>query len=123
VQTQKPDVGDDLYECAIVVPVGNLMPSPRIQVTEDSNELGVGNVAQTAMAVVTVALHSGLPVSAREIACEGTEHEIVGAWADPTIVKPAPSRIPTAGVDKSSLIPGNDTVLVTGLLVGAGPRS
>ncbi len=28
IRTQKPDVADDLYECGVVVPVGNLVPAP-----------------------------------------------------------------------------------------------
>jgi transglutaminase-like putative cysteine protease len=60
-------------------------------------------------------------VYAVEIACEGTGNEIRGPQSDfakpPPLAAPAPPPAPV--VDKASLIPGNDTVTLTGLLVGA----
>lgn len=122
VKTQKPDVGDDLSECGIVVPVGTLVPSTTLHVTEDGSEVGVAPVAETWKPVVTSPLHAGAQVSAREVACEGTSHEVVDPWADPVPVKPAPVPVPAPGVDAPSLVVGNDTVTLTGLLVGAEMR-
>lgn len=119
IKNKKPDVGDDLYECGIVVPVGNLVPSTTLHVTEDGTEVGVAAVAETSKPVITSPLHAGAQVSAQAIACEGSGHEIASPWADPVPVKPAPVPTPAPGVHGPSLIVGNDTVTLTGLLVGA----
>jgi transglutaminase-like putative cysteine protease len=79
-------------------------------------------VAQTFHAVLTQPLKAGSQVSAVQVACEGTDHEIKGPQSDfaspPPLTAPLPPPAPT--VDKASLIPGNDVVTLTGLLVGAG---
>lgn len=122
VKTKKPDVGDDLYECGIVVPVGNLVPSVRVHVTEDGNLVGNMPVAKEWHPVITSPLHAGGSVEAQQFACEGTDHEIQGMMSDPVAAKAAPVPTPPPGVDAASLIVGNDTVTLTKLLVGAGAR-
>lgn len=120
VRTRKPDVGDDLYECGIVVPVGNLVPSVRVHVAEDGTEIGSAPVAQTWVPVGTAALHAAHAVTAQQIACEGSDHQVEGVWSDAVTVKAAPVPTPAPAVDAASLIVGNDAVTLTGLLVGAG---
>ena len=120
VKTTKPDVGKQLFECGIVVPVGNLVPSVRVHVREDGQEIANVPVAQTWHAVLTPPLNAGGKVSAQQFACEGTTHEIQGVISDSVVVQPAPSPIPPPQPDGNSMIPGNDTVTLTGLLVGAG---
>lgn len=120
IKFTKPDVGKQLFECGIVVPVGNLVPSVRVHVTENAHEIGNEPTAQTWHPVLTGRLHANGQVSARQVACEGTSHEIMGPPADDVTVQAAPAPIPTPHPDVNSLIPGNDTVTLTSLLVGAG---
>ncbi|MEO8603295.1 MAG: hypothetical protein ABI629_12030, partial [bacterium] len=120
VRNTKPDVGDDLYQCGIVVPVGNLVPGVRVHVSENSGEIGNEPTAKTWHPVVTQPLHAAGKVTAQQFACEGTAHEVRGVVSDPVTVKAAPNPPPAPLVEPSSLIKGNDVVTVTGLLVGAG---
>jgi hypothetical protein len=120
VRNTKPDVGDDLYECGIIVPVGNLVPGVRVHVSENGGEIGNEPVAQAWHPVFTQPLHAAGKVTAQQFACEGTDHEVSGVVSDPVTVKAAPNPVPAPQVDAASLIPGNDTVTLTGLLVGAG---
>ncbi len=121
IRNTKPDIIEPLYECGQVVPVANLVPSTRLHIIENGVEIGQASVAQTYHAVVTQPLKAGSQVNAVEIACEGTDHEIRGPQSDfanpPPLAAPVPMPAPT--VDKASLIPGNDAVALTGLLVGA----
>ena len=120
VASKKPDVGDDLYECGIVVPVGNLVPGVRVKAREDGTEVGSGAVATEHHNVITQPLHVAGRVTAQAVACEGESHEVIGPESDPVEVKPAPVPPPAPGVDPASVIVGNTTVTLTGLLVGAG---
>lgn len=121
IRNTKPDIVEPLYECGRVVPVNNLVPSTRLHIIESGAEIGQEPVAQTYHAVLTQPLKAGSQVYAFEIACEGTDHEIRGPQSDfanpPPLAAPVPPPAPI--VDKASLIPGNDTVTLTGLLVGA----
>ena len=122
IRNTKPDIVEPLYECGRVVPVANLVPSTRLHVLENGAEIGQAAVAQTFHAVLTPPLKVGSQISAVQVACEGTNHEIKGPQSDfaspPPL--PAPSPPPAPTVDAASLIPGNDVVTLTGLLVGAG---
>jgi hypothetical protein len=70
--------------------------------------------------VVTSPLHANGQVVAQQIGCEGTDHEIPGPLSDPPVpVHPAPSPVPQPAFHEPSLIPGNDVVTLTALLVGA----
>lgn len=120
VKNTKPIVGKDLYQCGIVVPVDKLVPGVRVHVTENAVEIANTPVAATWHPVITNPLNAGGKVSAMQVACEGTGHEIKGPMADIVIVKPAPVPTPTPQPIADSMIPGNDTVTLTGLLVGAG---
>jgi hypothetical protein len=121
IRNTKPDVVEPLYECGRVVPVANLVPITRLHVLENGAEIGQAAVAQNYHAVVTSPLKAGSQVSAVQIACEGTDHEIKGPQSDFAFPPPltAPSPPPAPIVDAASLIPGNDVVTLTGLLVGA----
>jgi hypothetical protein len=121
IRNTKPDVVEPLYECGRVVPVANLVQSTRLHVLENGVEIGQAAVAETYHAVVTQPLKAGSQVIAFQVACEGTPHEIKGPQSDaaapPPLAAPVPPPAPV--VDSASLIPGNDTVTLTGLLVGA----
>src|SRR5215218_2057963 len=109
VQNTKPDVGDDLYECGIVVPVSNLVPGVRVQVTENNVRIGKAPAAQSWHPVRTRALHATRHVSARQIACEGTDHEVGSPPADSVDVKAAPNPVPSPiPPDKEAVIRGDD---------------
>lgn len=120
VESTKPEVGKQLFECGVVVPVGNLIPGLRVHVTENGQEIGNEPVAQPWHPTFTKPLHANGKVSAIQLACEGTSHEIKSLPADDVIVQPAPVPVPVPHPDPNSMIPGNDTVTLTGLLVGAG---
>lgn len=121
VRNTKPDIVEPLYECGRVVPVANLVLSTRLHIMENGVEIGQAAVAQTYHAVPTQPLKAGSQVSAVQVACEGTNHEIKGPQSDFASPPPltAPSPPPAPKVDAASLIPGNDVVTLTGLLVGA----
>ncbi|MEV6339768.1 transglutaminase-like domain-containing protein [Nocardia vinacea] len=120
IRATKPLVVAPLYECGVVVPVGNLVPSTRVHVTENDAEVGATAVAQNYHPVVTIPLHANSTVKAAAVACGGTDHEVRGPESDGVSPLPAPSPIPAPTVDAASLIPGSDVVTLTGLLVGAG---
>jgi hypothetical protein len=120
VRTNRPDVGDRLFECGRVVPVGNLVPGCRVHVYEDAGEIASTPTASDYVSVVTPPLHAGSDVTARQVACEGSAQEIVGPDSDPVQVLAAPVPTPPPSVDAASLIPGNDAVTLRSLLVGAG---
>jgi hypothetical protein len=122
IRNTKPDVVEPLYQCGRVVPVANLVQSTRLHILEDGVEIGQAAVAETYHAVLTQPLKAGSKVIAFQVACEGTNHAITGPQSDPATPPPltAPIPPPAPVVDKASLIPGNDTVTLTGLLVGAG---
>jgi len=119
VRTTKPRVGRQLYQCGIVVPVGNLVPRVRVHVTENGTEIGSRPTACSWHGVFTAPLHAGGAVSAYQVACEGTPHEVHGPAASTVTVRPAPSPVPSPRVDAEKLIAGNDKVTLHGLLVGA----
>jgi hypothetical protein len=118
---KRPVVAPDIYECGVVVPVDQLVPSVRVHVQESGVEIGSAPVAQSWTPVVTTKLNAGKPVIAEQIACEKEPaHAIKSPPSDPpTIVKPAPNPVPTPVVDKKSFIVGNDTATLGNLYVGA----
>ena len=100
----------------------------RVHVTERDptpgglmNEVGNEPAAQAWHPVVTFArLHADRFVSARQAACEGTDHEVAGPPADEVKVKPAPVPTPSPIPPKpEEMVPGDTTVPFYGLLVGA----
>lgn len=129
VRTQQPDVGKVLFECGRIVPVGNLVPGGvRVHVSERdpapagaTAEVGNEPAAQAWYPVVTFSgLHAGFFVSARQVACEGTDHEVSGPSAAEVQVQAAPSPPPAPiPPDPNSIIPGDTAVTFSGLLVGA----
>jgi len=120
IQTTRPMVGTALYECGRVVPVSGLVPSTRVHVYENAGEVGVAPAATSSVPVVTAPLHKDGLVTARQFGCEGTEHQVDGLPSDPPVrVQPVPTPVPAPGIDEPTLIPGNDAVLATHLLVGA----
>lgn len=120
IRTIKPVVGTTLYECGQVVPVSNLAPGCRVHVVENGAEVGAESCATDYLPVHTAPLHRDGLVTAQQIGCEGSEHEVKGLLSDPAVkVLAAPAPVPAPQVDKASLIVGNDAVTLTGLLVGA----
>ena len=116
----KPVVHKDLYECGVLVPVSELVPSVRVRVYEDGADVGSGPAAGNWLAVWTSPLHAGRKVTAKQIACPdepGSSRE--SPLSDPVTVKGAPTPTPPPQVDPNSLYAGNDAVVLTNLLVGA----
>ncbi|WP_067820853.1 transglutaminase domain-containing protein [Nocardia inohanensis] len=119
IRTTQPVIAAPVYECGIVVPVGNLVPSTQVHVTENGGQIGAMAAAQPYHPVVTAPLHAGSSVRAAAIACEGTDHEVRGPESGAVTPLAAPVPPPAPRVDAATLIPGNDAVTLTGLLVGA----
>lgn len=116
----KPDVGDDLYECGVIVPVGNLVPSVKVHILEDNIDIGKADAPEEWKAVWTQPLHANRKVTAYQVACEGDpQTEMRSPEADPVTVKPAPNPMPMPNISSASLIVGNDAVTLSGLKVGA----
>ncbi|TWF80030.1 transglutaminase superfamily protein [Pseudonocardia hierapolitana] len=120
IRDRAPRVADGLVECGRVVPVSDLVPGCRVHVEENGIEVGTAVAASDRVPVVTAALHAGGVVTARQVACEGTGHEIAGSSSAPVTVTAAPVPAPSPVVDTASLVVGNDAVTLRGLLIGAG---
>jgi len=116
-----PVVGKDVWACGIVVPVGGLTPSTTVKVFEDGQPIGQGNTTGNWLPVQTQPLTGGRGVTAQQVACEADPaRRIVGPMSTPPVpVGTAPNPPPAPGVDKPSVIPGKDTVVLTGLFTGA----
>lgn len=116
----KPVVGNDIYECGVIVPVDKLSPSVTVKAFEDVTEVGSAVTPDPWVPVWTQPLHVAKHVTAQQFACEGiSTKEIKGPVSEPVSVKPASHPMPKPGVDPQSLVVGNDTVTLTGLYVGA----
>lgn len=117
----KPDVDDELYECGRVVPVGNLLESCRVKVTEAGTLRGQAEAPGTWKPVVTNAgLTKGQPVSAQAFACEGDPaREIKSTPADDVAVQPAPDPMQAPKLEPGTVVVGNDAVVLDNLYIGA----
>lgn len=114
----KPEVGKDLYDCGVIVPVGNLVESVRVNVLADQHRIGSAEAAGTWKAVWTQPLVEDQRVTAIQVACEDDpQKEIKSPESNPVMVKPAPRPIQAPEV--GDVIIGNDTVDLYGLYVGA----
>jgi hypothetical protein len=117
----KPEVGTDIWSCGIVVPVGKLTPSARVQVSENGQLIGTGNATGDWLPVVTQALVAGRTVRAQQVMCaDDPARRIEGPLSDPPApVKTSPNPPPPPAVIPGSVVPGKDTVDVMGLFTGA----
>lgn len=116
----KPVVGVNLYECGVIVPVGQLVPSVKVHVFQEGIEVGSGPVATDWLPVWTTPLSAGKQVTAVQTACEKISGKTIASpVSDPVTVKPMPDPIPTPICDPNSIYIGNDAVTLGGLLVGA----
>lgn len=116
----RPEVGKDLYECGVIVPVGQLVPSAHVSVFADGALVGSRQPAGTWAAVWTQPLQTFQKVTAQQVVCECDPQTAVRSEeSDGVEVKPAPNPVPSPVVDTSNLIIGNNTVALHNLLVGA----
>lgn len=118
-----PKVHPFLYECGIIVPVGDMTESVRVKIFDGgSTVIGNAAVAGKWQPIFTSPLLAGHDITAQLFACEhmGPSATLIGPMSSPTVkVQPAPSPIPAPIVPKEQQIPGNDVANVYGLLVGA----
>ncbi|MED4225627.1 hypothetical protein [Neobacillus cucumis] len=83
-QFSKPELGKTLYDCGVVVPVGNLFPGVKIYIAEDGTEIASKQASTTWDNVVTPALHKDKLVTAQQIACgDDLAKQIKSDWSDP----------------------------------------
>jgi hypothetical protein len=114
----KPEVGKDIYDCGVIVPVGDLVESVRVHVMADQQKIGQAEAPGTWKAVWTRPLKEGEKVTAIQIACEeDPQRTIKSPESNPVQVKPAPRPVPAPSV--GNVVIGNDKVDLYGLLVGA----
>ena len=117
---QKPDVGDNLYDCGRIVPVGHLVESLRVHVMSDGHEVGQSETMGTWKPVCVQPLQEGAKITAVQVACEDDpDDKLASPESDPVTVKAAPDPVPAPVVSTSGLVAGNDKVTVGNLLVGA----
>jgi hypothetical protein len=124
VKQTKPVVTPVPYECGQVVRAEKLLPGLRLSVLEDATEIADEPGAETWHAVFTSPLHAGKLITARQVACKHTDDRIPlqESWtltSDPVAVQPAPSPVPPPIPRADSMIPGNNMVVLDGLLIGA----
>ena len=102
----KLDVGDELYACGRVVPVGNLLESSRVKVTEDGTLRGQAESPGTWHPVFTNAgLTEGRTVSAQAFACEGDPaRELRSDPAEGVRVLPVPDPMEGPQIDPNTAI-------------------
>jgi outer membrane protein assembly factor BamB len=115
-----PVVGPDLYDCGQVVPVGNLIASTHVEVTdvETSKVIGTGEATGDWEPIITSKLIAGHHVQAVQIACPNMPNRRVSSASSQRVkVKPEPLLLPKVTYDAP--IPGNDVLSMHNLLVGA----
>lgn len=125
----KPRVGIDIanpsapravWGCGQVVPVDELVESVHVLAFQDGGQIGEADAAGKWQPVGTSKLTAGHQVAARQIACPDLPTKTIKSpLSDPLTVSSAPSPLPTPSVQKSSLVVGNDAVVVEKLFVGA----
>jgi len=124
VKQSKPVVTPVPYECGQVVRAEKLLPGLRLSVSEDATEIADEPGAETWNAVFTPPLHAGKLITARQVACRHKDDPIPlqESWtltSDPVAVQSAPSPVPPPMPRADSMIPGNNMVVLDGLLIGA----
>jgi hypothetical protein len=114
----KPEVGKDLYECGVIVPVDKLVESVRVHVNENQGEVGRRDAPSCWVPVWTDPLHKGGKVTAIQKACEDVPDKLIKSLeSDAVEVKPAPIPPPKPVMEPPII--GNNAVTLSGLLVGA----
>lgn len=123
----RPEIDPRLYACGRIVNVTNLSPSTHVEVytsqtlpvpIDAAHLIGTAECTGTAVAVATQPLQQGWHVTARQMSCPGTAHEIHSpeSHSKPVGADPSPMKPPV--LEKP--IVGNDVVTLHGLYVGAG---
>lgn len=117
----RPEVAKEIWGCGIVVPVSKLTPSTTVKVFQDGQLVGQGSATGDWLPVVTQALTAGKGVTAQQVACEGDPARRIESpiSTPPVVVGTAPNPPPAPIVDANSVIPGKDTVVLSGLFTGA----
>jgi hypothetical protein len=130
IELTKPVVGEELYECGEVVPVGSLVPGMRVHVYQQDPgagsepvEIGAKPTDETREDVHTQPLQANQQVTAQQVSCEHDPARVAKSpWSEPVPVMPVPDPMPPPIVDEEALIVGNDAVVLSNLLVGATVR-
>lgn len=122
----RPVVGKDIYDCGRVVPVDGLTPSTHVSVYEATVNpppltaaalVGEADTAGTWDPVVTSPLTAGHWVTARQVSCPKSSHQIVSPAAIAVRVKNEPSPMLAPQLDPP--VVGNDVATMRKLYVGA----
>lgn len=114
LQSDPPNVSENIYECGRVVPVSELTPSVKVEVADNNSVIGSDSTGNGGWESVTTSpLHANQPVRAREIAChDDPERRVEGPWPNPERVQQAPDPMPKLAISDESLVEGNDTVVL-----------
>jgi hypothetical protein len=116
-----PVAGPDVYACGQIVPVGNLVTSTHVEVSDldipPPRVIGTGEAAQDWEPIVTSQLVVDHHVQAVQIACPAMAGKTVTSPPSAHIkVKPDPHPLPPPTVDEP--VQGTDVVTMHNLLVG-----
>jgi hypothetical protein len=116
----RPVVGPDLYDCGRIVPVGNLVASTHVEVSDQTAHSSLGGAEATGdwEPVVTSKLVHDHLTQAVQIACPHVSGKTTSSPpSQPVKVLPEPARLSRVVVDKP--VVGTDVVTLHNLLVGA----
>lgn len=117
----KPAITSTIYACGQVVPVGNLVPSSEVTVTDTSvpppGTIGHSFNDAEWWPAVTSPLVAGHAITATQSGCTTPP---TSEAADPATVRPEPSPIPMPTLDPP--VVGNDAVTMRHLFTGAVVR-
>jgi outer membrane protein assembly factor BamB len=116
-----PTVVPEIYECGQVVPIGNLVASTHVEVSDSPSVrlIGTGESTGDWEPIGTTKLVSGHGVGAQQIACPNISAKTIkSAISTPRLhVKPAPNPPPQLTMDAPII--GSEQIVVHNLLVGA----
>ncbi len=119
---KKPVVDSHIYACGRIVPASNLNVSTQVDVFKSTtNLIGQGNATGEWLPVLTSPLAADDPITAKQIACPDTPaKKKESAMSDTVHVLAAPAPTPKPVVEASSVVVGNDVIVVDSLFTGAG---
>ncbi len=114
----KPVVSHTIYSCGQIVPVDQLEPSAYVTVSDGANPIGQDETTGTSDPVLTTPLVAGHKITAQQVACPNDPPlKLTGPNSLAVRVLPSPNPVLAPTVDP--VIPGNDSVQLHNLYVGA----
>lgn len=117
-ESAAPVVGPEVYDCGQVVVVDQVVANSSVSVFSNQKPVGRDEAVRPSVAVVTAPLKLGQSITVQQVVCpDQPAKRRTGSMSAPQTVQAAPDPPPAPSVDPT--VPGNDSVTVRGLLVGA----